>query len=102
MREQVIQLICSALRELNEELQYDNLAQPDEATSIFGGTDGIDSLSLVRLVVMLEGETSTTFGRSVPLADEKAMSQRNSPYRTVGSLADFIVRRLEETSAPSS
>jgi len=99
MRDKAVKLVTEALQSLNDELGYESLANPTESTVIFGGAEGIDSLSLVRLVVSLEGDSEQAFGRKILLADEKAMSQRNSPYRTVASLADFIVARLNDGSA---
>jgi hypothetical protein len=32
------------------------------------------------------------FGGSLVLADERAMSQTRSPFRTVGSLADYALQ----------
>ena len=48
------------------------------------------------LIVDIEGQVGQAFGKDVILADEKAMSQRNSPYRSVGALIDFIMERLED------
>jgi hypothetical protein len=36
---------------------------------------------------------------SVTLANDKAMSARNSPFRTVGVLADHVVAMVTEESA---
>ncbi len=44
--------------------------------------------------VDIEGQLGNEFGKQVVLADEKAMSERNSPYRCVGSLVDFILEKL--------
>jgi acyl carrier protein len=95
MRSTTFDLVRTAIGELNEELAYDSLNVVTESTSLYGGEDGLDSLSLVSLIVDIEGRVSDTFGRVVVLADEKAMSERNSPYRSVGTLVDFIVGRLE-------
>ena len=95
MRERVLGIVRSAVDDLNEELGYDELRNPNETTGLHGNEQGIDSLSLVSLIVDLEGQISAAFSADVVLADEKAMSSRNSPYRTVGTLVDFIVQRLE-------
>lgn len=99
MRKKAVELVISGLEELNEDLGLESLKNPNEDTSIFGGPGSIDSLSLVTLIVAIEGETEECFGQRVALADEKAMSQRNSPYRSVGALADFIVSRLKESES---
>lgn len=62
---------------------------------LHGGETGLDSLSLVSLIVDVEGRVAQALGRQVVLADEKAMSQKNSPYRTVDTLVDFVVKCLE-------
>ena len=95
MREKVLELVKEAVEELNEELQYDSLNSPTEDTAIFGDDDGIDSLSLVRLVVDLEQRVQESLDTQVSLTDERAMSARRSPYRSVGALADFIVERMD-------
>ena len=103
MREKVFGIVQGAVGDLNEELGYEELENPGEKTNLHGGDHGIDSLSLVSLIVDLEGQIANEFDTDVVLADEKAMSSRNSPYRTVGSLVDFIVGRLnEEDPAPGN
>ena len=92
MRAEVFKVVQQAVEDLNEELDYDTLRKVTDDTPIFGGEHGIDSLTLV---VGLERDVEATFGKKVVLADEKAMSMVNSPYRSVGALVDYIVQRLE-------
>jgi acyl carrier protein len=95
MRRAVFDIVRDAVGELNGELGYASLEVVTDETGLFGGDDGIDSLSLVSLIVDIEGRVGEAFGRAVVLADEKAMSARNSPYRSVGALVDFIVGRVQ-------
>ena len=95
MRDKIFEIINNAINELNEELDYDSLRNVNEETSIFGGTEGIDSLSLVLLVTEVEAGIYNELDKSITLADEKAMSMHNSPYRSVGALLDFTLQRLE-------
>lgn len=94
MHEQITALVRDAVSDLNDELQYESLESPNDDTVIFGGEDGIDSLSLVRLVVDIEQRVKESTGKSVSLTDEKAMSAKRSPYRSVGSLTEFVVEHL--------
>jgi acyl carrier protein len=96
MREQIITLVKDAVTDLNDELQYETLEHPTDETILFGGDDGIDSLSLVRLVVDIEQRIQEETGKKVSLADERAMSAKRSPYRSVGALTDFIIEGLGE------
>jgi hypothetical protein len=82
------------LEELNEELEYASLQTVTWETSIVGGESSLDSLSLVTLIVDLETKIERHFNRKILLADEKAMSVRNSPFRDMNSLVDFISIRL--------
>ncbi len=99
IHQEVFALVESNLQDLNEELEYESLAQIDSNTVVFGTEGGIDSLSLVRLIVELESQVNERFGKSVALADEAAMSSRRSPFRTVGSLVEFIVTRVSPDHA---
>jgi acyl carrier protein len=92
--DKVFALVKGAIEELNEELEYDSLRDVTAGTPVYGGDDGIDSFSLVTLIVGLEQQVEQAFGKTVPLADEKAMSMRNSPYRTAGTLIELILTRL--------
>ncbi len=96
MREQIAALVVDAVTDLNEELQYETLNNPTDETILFGGDDGIDSLSLVRLVVDIEQRIQEETGKNASLTDERAMSAKRSPYRSVGALTDFIIEGLGE------
>jgi acyl carrier protein len=90
----VLDVVLQTLRDESDDLGYPTLSDPTEATTIYGGDAGIDSLSLVRLISALERNAERSFGQRVVLADEKAMSMRNSPYRDAGSLARLLQERL--------
>ena len=96
MREQIFTLVRDAVTDLNDELQYETLENPTEETVLFGGDDGIDSLSLVRLVVDIEQRIQEEIGKKASLTDERAMSAKRSPYRSVGALTDFIIEEFGE------
>jgi len=95
VREQIFSIIKEAITELNEELDYDSLVNVNELTPIFGGEEGIDSLSLVMLVTDVESAIFDQMDQSISLADEKAMSMRNSPYRNVAALLEFALSKVE-------
>ena len=96
MDKAAIELVKSAVKELSDELGYEGLRQPSADTVLFGGAEGIDSLSLVQIVAEVERAVEDKFGKRVVLADERAMSRRQSPFRTVGTLAELVEERLAE------
>lgn len=96
MREQVAKIVKDAVSDINEELQYESLENATDDTVLFGGDDGIDSLSLVRLVVDIEQRIQEELNQQANLTDERAMSAKRSPYRSVGSLTEFALDNLSQ------
>jgi len=77
---------------LSEELEEKVELSMD--SKLFGGDGPLDSMALVNLVVDLEEYIEEYFGKTVTLADEKAMSRRTSPFSRVKSLIDHIQEQL--------
>jgi acyl carrier protein len=94
MRGKVLDIINSVLLDVNEELDYEDFKSPSEQTLIYDGENGIDSLSLVLLLGNLEARINKEFDANILIASERAMSMRNSPFRSVGSLASFVESEL--------
>ena len=86
-------IIVQVLRELLAS-QGTAVEQVDGTTALFGREGCLDSLGLVSLVVGVEQALQDELNVAVSLADEKALSQRQSPYRTVGSLAAYAASAL--------
>jgi len=95
MVEKIEKIIYETLVELNEELENDNFENPTLKTKLYG-TNGMDSLALVSFITDLEERVSDEFEKDIVLADEKAMSAKTSPFRSVESLRDYIKNLLEE------
>lgn len=68
-------------------------------TRLVGRSAVLDSLGLVTLIVDLEQRLETDFGVSLSLANERAMSQTKSPFRSVESLTDYVCELLAESGA---
>ncbi|MEA2019627.1 MAG: hypothetical protein U9N59_14395 [Campylobacterota bacterium] len=96
MQEKIEKAIVEALEELNEELENENLNNPTSETKLYGGSGALDSLALVSFITDLEERISDEFDKDIILADEKAMSQRTSPFRNVESLTSYIQKLLKE------
>ena len=96
MQEKIEKIIIEVLVELNEELENENLNNPTSETKLYGGSGALDSLALVSLITDLEERISDEFEKDIILADEKAMSQRTSPFRSVETLTNYIQKLLEE------
>ncbi len=88
MRQKIVDIIIETAKELGEnELELDGDLKED--TVLFGDQGVLDSMGLVTLIVAVEQSIEDNLDVSVSLADEKAMSQANSPYQTVATLAEY-------------
>lgn len=83
-------IVVKRLALLGAELGRPELGQATDETHLLGGQSSIDSIGLVTLIADLEGDIQREFGKSVTLADEKAMSRTLSPFRKVGTLIQYI------------
>ena len=65
-------------------------------TPLFGGSSQLDSMGLVTFLVDLEQKIEDEFDLDITIADEKAMSLKNSPFRTVSTLKEYMETLLEK------
>lgn len=96
MKDKIVDIIISAANELNEEEEISISEELSPATRLFGENGVLDSMGLVSLVVAVEQAIDEEFNASVSLADEKALSQKNSPYRTIETLAEYAEKLIQE------
>jgi len=64
--------------------------EPEEGFVLLGAGATLDSLSVVQYVLDVEQRLADKYRTLVSLTDEKAMSQRQSPFRSVGTLIDYL------------
>lgn len=97
-REQVLALIYEAVDELNEQASGGGaVIEKSEGERLMGHDRKLDSLSLVQFIVAIEQRLADGLGATVTLADERAMSQKHSPFRSLGTLADYATTLVEES-----
>ncbi len=95
----ITELIYSAIDEMNEGEHPDKQLGKSPETALYGKSSKLDSFGLVNLIVSVEERIQDETGLAVNLADEKALSQRNSPFLTVSTLTDYIMSLLGEKEA---
>jgi acyl carrier protein len=91
-----VQVVIASLREVLDQAGDAIPPQLDEETVLVGNNAVLDSLGVVSLIVEVEQRLEIDYNISVTLANDKAMSQRNSPFRTVGVLTDYLCTLLKE------
>jgi len=93
-KEKVNEIIFKCVDETNIE---DGTNISKDLNIILMGTDSeIDSLGLVNLIVVIEEAINIEFDVSITLADEKAMSQRISPFKTLDTLSNYVTSLLNK------
>jgi len=94
--EKVMMAIFNAIDEVNQIAEPEQILKKAQETVLFGEGSQLDSLGLVSLIVATEQQVQEAFGKSIVLADERAMSQKRSPFRTVSSLSEYIGTLLDD------
>ncbi len=91
-QDKLIPLIYSSISAINQDRKQRKIPPLDlrEDTILFGRQSKLDSLDLVTLIVDLEQRIKSEFNVEISLSDENAMSQNDSPFQTVKSLAAYI------------
>ncbi len=94
----VLGIVSACLKDVLDQAgtPVDNI---DEETVIVGPAAVLDSIGVVSLIVDIEQRLQMDHDIAVTLASEKAMSQKNSPFRTVGVLATHVIDSLEQGQA---
>lgn len=98
-RDDAIREIFEAIQRANELAGTDEQLACSEETILYGPGGALDSMGLVSLILDVETAVNDQAGTSIVLADERAVSQRRSPFRDVRSLADHVMTRLAEADA---
>lgn len=96
MHDKVAAVVYAAVDELNRGRATDGYLARDPATPLMGDRTALDSLALVTFVVAVEQKIEDAFGVSVILADDRAMSQQESPFRSIGHLVQYATMLLQE------
>lgn len=94
MNNQVLKIIEQVVKEYGEQTQNIQLSKPTSETALFGKNAVIDSIGFVTVIVSTEQRIEEKLGRSITLADERAMSQKNSPFLTIGTLSNYIANLI--------
>lgn len=95
MQEEIKTIVFEALSELN----YEKSTDKNSDMYLFGEKGFLDSMGLVNLVVIIEEKLQDQFNINLLLVNEKAMSQKHSPFRSVDSLTSYIANALNNENS---
>ena len=92
----LIAIVLQAVNELNDQLEERIRIPVSSDTPLFGKGGKLDSLSLVTLILIVEEKLFDELGVKITIADDRAMSQKRSPFRNVMSLAEYANMLIQE------
>ena len=95
-RNKILKGIYVAIDEVNEQLPEDQNLEKSLETVLLGSSGKLESVNLVNLLVAIEENIEETFGIPISITDERAVSEKNSPFRTVETLCNFMLNLLDE------
>jgi acyl carrier protein len=84
------ELIIKCTQDALNEGEFGKNAVVNSESQLYGKGGVLDSLGLVRVIAELEDEIYAVTQKNITLADEKAMSQKSSPFRSVAALSEYI------------
>lgn len=94
-KSEILSIIIATVKDLKDHSKSLSDDLVGQSTVLFGRGGLFDSLGLVTLIVDIEQKLDE-LGISITLGDERAVSQKQSPFRTVQSLTDYISELVNE------
>jgi acyl carrier protein len=95
--QQLRSILHRCIREIAEQSGQSYNVEDD--TPLLGPASAVDSLGLVMIVTTFEAAVNEEFDSTIVLANEKAMSMRHSPFRSVSALSEYALGLLEGAEA---
>jgi len=97
LQARILQALFRAVDEVNQQVGRERgIPEKSPDTCLYGPSSSLDSLAFVTFIVLAEQQIEEEFHAALTLADERAMSQKNSPFRSIGALAAYVAEVLRE------
>jgi D-alanine--poly(phosphoribitol) ligase subunit 2 len=97
-KEKILNCIYKAVDDSNEQLPDDQQLEKTPETVLLGKSGKLESIELVNILVATEDYLEEEFSMPISITDEKAVSEKNSPFTTIETLSGFISDLLKENA----
>jgi len=94
-KDRVIEALFNVIDNLNRQVLPDAQLKKSTGTILSGEGAQLDSLGIINFVVAVEQEIEDEFHTIITLTDDTVLAAADEPLRTIDSLADHLVERLE-------
>lgn len=88
--DKIEQVILQQIKSFNETLSSPVDISKGADTVLLGSEGVLESIDFVSLILDIEEALTEALQAEVSLMNEKALSEKNSPFRTVGTLAAYV------------
>jgi acyl carrier protein len=95
-KSQIIQLVFTAVDEVNKQLPKAQRLEKSQDTIISGDGSQLDSMGQINLIFAVEQQIEQRFNVTVSLVEDGSLGGDANPFRTLGSLADYTLKLLEK------
>ena len=90
-RSELIRRMVGLLEAALDAQGQEHQMQADGRSPLVGGEAVVSSLALVTYILDVETFVDEEYDLQITLVNEQALSRRNSPFRSVESLADYVL-----------
>ena len=90
-------IVYRAIDVINEEFSLSIGKNPD--TQLFGSKGTLDSIGLVNFITIIEELVEKETGKYITVANEAAMLETSSPFKSVASLVKHVSALVKESNA---
>jgi acyl carrier protein len=86
----IIRTIFDAVDQVNEHLPNQHKIEKSLQTVLLDNSRGLDSLTIVTLIVAIEQRIEEQYGKAINLADGESLPRTVNPFISIEKLADHI------------
>jgi len=96
MEQEIEKIVFKIIQQLGNDYNIVELENLKTHTPLYGQAGSIDSIQLVNLIANIEISVAEKYGKNIVLADERSMSMKFSPFRSVASLTEYTFKLINE------
>ena len=100
--DRIVGAVYRAVDELNKQLPKGVHVEKSLDSPLYGKNGRLESIDVVTLIMEVEDQIRDEFGTPITIADDRAMSQENSPFLSIRTLTDYVAELLTENGAAGS
>ena len=90
-----LNLIFSSVKNLNKQQPPESKLKNKKNELLIAEKSNLDSLGLVTLLIMIEDKIKKDLNKKIVLVNDKLISVENTPFKTIDSLARWLVKNVK-------